>query len=71
MPTFCMAVSSTLFVAFIGLVALDAWPVGVMVIGPLVVLVMTLQFIVFVIHQCVISVLHIWRAGGVSMVNVV
>ena len=71
MPTFCMLVSSISLMTFLGLVAFDASPVGVLVIGILVVLVMTIQFIVYATHQFATSSLHIWRAGAISMVNVV
>ena len=56
---------------FLGLVAFDAAPAGVLVIGILVVLVMTIQFIVYGTHQLATSSLHIWRAGAISMFNVV
>ena len=42
--------------SFLGLIAFEAWPVGVLVIGVLVVLVMILQFIVY---------------GATSVVNIV
>lgn len=48
---------------FLGLVTYDVWPIGVLVIGFLVVLVMLLQFIVYGMHQFSASVLHIWAAG--------
>ena len=60
-----MGVSSTLLMVFMGLVAYDAVPVGVVVIELLVVLVMTLQYIVYMTHQCAMSVSHVWRVGGV------
>jgi hypothetical protein len=56
---------------FLGLVAFDASPVGVLVIGILVVLVMTMQFIVYGTHRFARSSLRVWRAGAISMVNVV
>jgi hypothetical protein len=56
---------------FLGLVAFDASPVGVLVIGILVVLVMTIQFIVYGTHKFATSSLHIWRAGAISMVNAI
>ena len=55
--------------AFLVLVAYDAWPVGVLVIGVLVILVMMLQFIVYGMHQFFASALRIWRAGEVSVIH--
>ena len=71
MPTFCMAVSSLLLMLFLGLIAFQAWPEGVLVIRALVVLVMILQFIVYGTHRCVMSALHVCRAGAVVMASVV
>ena len=59
--------------AFLGLVAFDASPVGV-VIGILVVtvvLVMAVQFIVYGTHRFATSSLQVWRAGAISMANAV
>ena len=42
--------------SFMGLIAFEAWPIGVLVMGVLVVLVMSLQFIV---------------RGGISVINTV
>jgi len=56
MPTFCMLLSSLSLMFFLGLVAFEAWPIGVLVLGALVVLIMTLQFIVY---------------GAISVVNIV
>jgi len=66
-----MLVSSISLMAFLGLVAFDVSPIGVLVIGTLVVPVMTIQFIVYGMHQCATSSLHVWRAGAISMVNAV
>ena len=72
MPTFCVLVSSISLMTFLGLVAFDASPGSVLVIGILVVLVMTIQFIVSGTHQFAISLLHLWTAAGaISMVNAV
>ena len=70
MPTFCMSLSSISLMAFLVLVAYDAWPVGVLVIGVVVILVMTLQFITYGIHQFVASALRIWSAGVASVIHV-
>jgi hypothetical protein len=66
-----MLVSSISLMTFLGLVAFDVSPVGVLVIGILVVLVMTIQFIVYGTHRFATSSLHVWRAGAISMVNAV
>ena len=69
MPTFCMLLSSISLVAFLVLVAYDAWPTGVLVIGVLVTLVMMLQFVVYGMHQCVASTLRICGAGAASIIH--
>jgi len=69
MPMFCMLLSSISLMAFLGLVAYDAWPIGVLVIVLLVVLVMFLQFIVYGTHQFAAYALNLWRAGRVSIGN--
>ena len=66
-----MLVSSISLMAFLGVVAYDASPAGVLVIGILVVLVMIVQFIVYGTHRFAASSLRIWRAGAISMVNAV
>jgi hypothetical protein len=66
-----MLLSTISLMAFLGLVAYDVWPTGVLVIGVLVVLLMVLQFIVYVMHQVAVSALRIWRAGMHSIGNVV
>ena len=57
--------------AFLLLIAYDASPVGVLVIGILVILVMTMQFIVYGTHQFALSALHVWRAGTIATVDIV
>ena len=71
MPTFCVLVSSISLMTFLGLVAFDASPVGVLLIGILVVLAMTMQFIVYGTHQFAMSSLPVWRAGAISLVNAI
>ena len=66
-----MLLSTISLVIFLGLVAYDVWPIGVLVIGVLVVLLMALQFIVYGMHQFAASALRIWRAGMDSMGNLV
>jgi len=56
---------------FLGLIAFDASPAGVIVIGILVGLVMALQYIVHGTHKFAALALHVWRAGAIPMVNVV
>jgi len=64
-----MLLSSISLIAFLGLVAYDAWPVGVLVIGVVVILVMTLQFIAYGMHQFIASALRIWRTGAASAIH--
>jgi len=71
MPTFCVLVASISLMAFMGLVAYDVEPIGVLAIGIVVFLVMTLQFIVYGTHQCATSASRVCRAGVVSMLKVV
>ena len=65
-----MLVSSILLMTFLNLVAYDASPIGVLVIVILVVLVMTVQFIVYGTHQFAATFPQV-RAGAISMVNAV
>ena len=64
-PTFCTLISSISLLLFVGLVAYDARPLGVVVIGVLVILVMMLQFIVYGTHYCATFALRVWRARAV------
>jgi hypothetical protein len=66
-----MLLSAISLMAFLGLVAYDVWPIGVLVIGVLVVLLMALQFIVYGMHQFAASALRAWKAGKDSMGNIV
>jgi len=70
MPTFCMLVSSTSLMSFMGPIAYDAGPLSVLVIGVLVVLVMILQFIVYGTHQVATFALRTLKSGAVSIANV-
>ena len=65
MPTFCTLIPSMSLMSFLGLIAYNARPVGALVIGVLVVLVMMLLSIMYVIHHCATSALRVWRAGSV------
>ena len=58
-----MLLSAISLMVFLGLIAYDAWPIGVLVIGVLVTLMMLLQFIVYGMHQFSASALHIWTTG--------
>jgi len=55
--------------AFLGLVAYDVWPIGVLTIGVVVLLLMAFEFIVYGVHQFVASALRVWTAGMDSMGN--
>ncbi|TFK23268.1 hypothetical protein FA15DRAFT_695183 [Coprinopsis marcescibilis] len=50
-PTLCMVASAVCLMAFLGLVAFDVWPRGVVAVCFLVGIVMSLQFLVFGFHQ--------------------
>ena len=51
-PAFCTLVSSASLMVFLGLVACDAWPKGILALGILVVFVMCLQSLVYAAHCC-------------------
>jgi len=51
--------------SFLGLIAYEARPLGVLVIGVVVILVMMLQFIVYGTHHGATFVLRVWRAAAV------
>lgn len=50
-PTLCMVASAISLMAFLGLVAFDLWPTGVIVVSFLFGVVMSLQFLIFGCHQ--------------------
>ena len=56
-----MLISSISLMSFLGLIAYDAKPTGVLVIGVLIILVMFLQFIVYGTHRCATLALQFWR----------
>jgi hypothetical protein len=66
-----MLLSTLSLITFLVLVAYDVWPIGVLVIGVLVMVLMALEFIVYGIHQFAASALRLWRAGMDSMGNIV
>jgi len=69
MPTFCALVSSISLTSFLGLIAFDARPVSVIMIGVLVVLVMLLQFIVYGTRKFAIFASRIWETGVVTNIS--
>jgi len=66
-----MLLSTLSLITFLVLVAYDVWPVGVLVIGVLVMLLMALEFIVYGIHQFGASALRVWRGGMDSVGNII
>ena len=57
--------------AFLVIVAFDAWPSGVIAVSFLVGVVMSLQFLVFGAQWCVTTVVEWGNAGSRSVVRVV
>ena len=57
--------------AFLGIVAFDAWPSGVIAVSFLIGVVMSLQFLVFGAHWCATRVVEGGKAGSRSVVRVV
>ena len=64
-----MLLSTISLIAFLGLVAYDAWPRGSLVIGLLVIVVMSLQFLVYGMHQLAASVFRVGRAGTILIIQ--
>jgi len=69
-PSFCMFISAFSLMGFLGLVAFDAWPYGVMAVSFLVGVVMSLQFLVFGAHWCATRVVEGGMAGRRGVVRV-
>ena len=65
-----MFISASCLMAFLGLVAFDAWPYGVMAVSFLVGVVMSLQFLVFGAHWCATRVVEGSMASGRGVVRV-
>lgn len=63
-PTLCMFISSLALMAFLGIVAFNAWPQAVLAFCFLVGVVMTLQFLVYGVHIAARTVATGGRAGG-------
>ncbi|KAF8803090.1 hypothetical protein BYT27DRAFT_7195962 [Phlegmacium glaucopus] len=70
-PALCMFISAFCLMGFLGLVAFNAWPQGVIAVCFLVGVVMSLQFLVFGAHWCATRVVEGGRASGRSVVRVV
>ncbi|KAF8163851.1 hypothetical protein B0H34DRAFT_341343 [Crassisporium funariophilum] len=70
-PALCMFISALSLMGFLGLVAFEAWPQGVIVVCFVVGVVMSLQFLVFGAHWCAERVVKGGRAGGRGIVRVV
>ncbi|TFK35298.1 hypothetical protein BDQ12DRAFT_688289 [Crucibulum laeve] len=70
-PALCMFISALSLMGFLGLVAYDAFPQGVIVVCFLVGVVMSLQFLVYGVHRCVSLVAEGGRRGGRSVMGVV
>ncbi|KAF8880094.1 hypothetical protein CPB84DRAFT_1851933 [Gymnopilus junonius] len=70
-PTFCTFLSALSLMAFLGIVAYDAWPSAVLMLSFLVGIIMSLQFLVYGIHWCAKKVAAGGRAGGRGVVSVV
>ncbi|KIM36083.1 hypothetical protein M413DRAFT_78631 [Hebeloma cylindrosporum] len=66
MPTLCTLLSSISLASFPGLIAYDATPIGVVVAGVLVVLMMILQFIVYGTHRCAMFASRVLRARAIK-----
>ncbi|TFK72754.1 hypothetical protein BDN72DRAFT_792046 [Pluteus cervinus] len=62
-PAFCMFASSVALMLFLGMVAFDVWPQGVLVTCFLVGLVMTMQFLVYGVHWTATRVVQGSRAA--------
>ncbi|KDR68662.1 hypothetical protein GALMADRAFT_230988 [Galerina marginata CBS 339.88] len=70
-PAFCMFISAVSLMAFLGLVAFDAWPQGVLALSFIVGIVMSMQFLVYGAHWCANRVAQGGRASGRGVVRVV
>lgn len=62
-PGLCMFISALSLMLFLGLVAFDAWPEGVIAVCFMVGVVMSLQFLVYGAHWCVGRVVEGGRTG--------
>ena len=69
-PSLCMFISASCLMAFLGLVAFNAWPYGVMAVSFLVGVVMSLQFLVFGAHWCATRVVEGGKVGSRGVVRV-
>jgi len=70
-PALCMFISALTLMGFLGLVAFNAWPQGVIAVCFLVGIVMSLQFLVFGAHWCATRVVEGGKASTRGVVRVV
>ncbi|KAF8987757.1 hypothetical protein BDQ17DRAFT_538122 [Cyathus striatus] len=70
-PALCMLASSVCLMVFLGLVAYEVFPVGVLIISFLVGLTMTLQFLVYGVHWTGMRVVRSVRVGKEGVRQVV
>lgn len=71
MPAVCMFTSALALMTFLGLVAFEVWPQGVLVVCFFVGLIMTLQFLVFGAHWCANKIVAGGKASKQGVVAVV
>lgn len=62
MPVICMSTSAIALTAFLGFVAFEVWPLGVLVVCFCVGIIMTLQFLVFGVHWGINKIIGWGRA---------
>jgi len=70
-PAFCMFISAVSLMGFLGLVAFEAWPQGVIVVFFFVGVVMSMQFLVYGVHMAARTVANGGRASGRQVVRAV
>jgi hypothetical protein len=71
MPAICMLISTFALMAFLGLVAFEVWPQGVLVVSFFVGIIMSLQFLVFGAHWCANKLVEGGRKSKEGVVGVV
>ncbi|KAF9548083.1 hypothetical protein CPC08DRAFT_823567 [Agrocybe pediades] len=70
-PALCMFISSLSLMVFLGVVAFEAWPQGVLFVSFFVGIIMTLQFLAYGVHWVGTTVAEGSRKGGRGVVLVV
>ncbi|KAF8639358.1 hypothetical protein AX17_001547 [Amanita inopinata Kibby_2008] len=70
-PALCMLLSGLSLMSFLGLVAYEAWPEGVLVTCFFFGLIMTLQFLAYSAHWCMTKVVQGGRAGSQGIARAV